>query len=302
MRGVLLSYVPQPELWSSRPSFSGRTLKYSHYSLSIDVPRVQYYISHAWPDASARKVGMLRDFLCLHSLLGRLLVVLPVLALFLLPFGFGVASLDPHVPFWLPSVLPLGLLLLVLAWVALSSLGLVPMVATPWGLNPTVVWVDMCCLNQATPETISAGIAGFKRFVESSEKMVAFASPAYFERLWCVYELATFCKRHAGAELRRRLLLLSLEWPGVLAPWKRQELSAAEEGWLQRFRCVHAKCFKPSDRAMLLARIRDEWGSEEAFDEFVRTELREVMMQSKAQYQRQMSSVAADSFDLLFGD
>ena len=118
--------------------------------------------------------------------------MLPVLGLFLLPFGLGVASFDPRFPFWLPSVLPLGLLLLVLSWVALSSLGLVPLVMTPWGLNPTMVWVDMCCLNQATPETITAGIAGFKRFVESSEKMVAFVSAAYFERLWCVYELACF--------------------------------------------------------------------------------------------------------------
>ena len=160
----------------------------------------------------------------------------------------------------------------------------------------------MCCLNSATPESIAAGIAGFKRFVESSEKMVAFVSAAYFERLWCVYELATFCKRHTGGELRRRLLLLSLEWPSTLAPWKRHGLSAAEEGWLQHFRCVRAKCYKPSDRAMLLSRIRGEWGSEEAFDTFVHTELRAVMVQSKAQYQRQMSAVAADSVDLLFGD
>ena len=117
-----------------------------------------------------------------------------------------------------------------------------------------------------------------------------------------VYELATFCKRHQGDELRRKLLLLSLKWPSTLAPWKRRELSAAEEGWLQGFRCVRAKCFKPSDRAMLLARIRDEWGTEEAFDAFVHTELREVMLQSKEQYQRRMARVAADSCDLLFGD
>ena len=118
----------------------------------------------------------------------------------------------------------------------------------------------------------------------------------------CVYELATFCKRHQGDELRRKLLLLSLEWPSALAPWKRRELSAAEEGMLRRFRSVRAKCFKPSDRAMLLGRIRDEWDSEEAFDTFVHNELREVMVQSKAQYQRRMGQVAAESFDLLFGD
>ena len=38
------------------------------------------------------------------------------------------------------------------------------------------------------------------------------------------------------------------------------------------------------------------------FDKFVRTELREVMMRSKAQYQGRMKKVATESLDLLFGD
>ena len=46
-----------------------------------------------------------------------------------------------------------------------------------------------CCLCQDSPETISAGIAGFKRFVAHSDKMVAFVSPAYFDRLWVRHHL-----------------------------------------------------------------------------------------------------------------
>ena len=38
------------------------------------------------------------------------------------------------------------------------------------------------------------------------------------------------------------------------------------------------------------------------FDKFVRTELREVMMRSKEQYQGRMMKVATESLDLLFGD
>ena len=48
--------------------------------------------------------------------------------------------------------------------------------------------------------------------------------------------------------------------------------------------------------------IREKFGSEDAFDTFVRTELLEVFIESKAQFQGRMYEVAAQSLDLLFGD
>ena len=42
---------------------------------------------------------------------------------------------------------------------------------------------------------------------------------------------------------------------------------------LRSFRCRDACAFKPSDKADVLAAIRRGWGSEEAFDLFVQTEL-----------------------------
>ena len=53
---------------------------------------------------------------------------------------------------------------------------------------------------------------------------------------------------------------------------------------------------------MLLRFIRDEWGSEEAFDKFVRTDLLAVLVSSQAAYQGQLGTVAAESFALVFGD
>ena len=49
--------------------------------------------------------------------------------------------------------------------------------------------------------------------------MLAFVSPTYFERIWCVFELATLCRAHRR-ELAQRLMLVSLEWGGVLNPFK----------------------------------------------------------------------------------
>ena len=109
-----------------------------------------------------------------------------------------------------------------------------------------------------------------------SSRLLCIVDAEYFKRLWCVYELATFCRAHR-ADLRARLLLLSLRWPSTLQPFKRAELSAREEAWLANFSCLQARCYKPSDRARLLAAIRDQWRSEAAFDHFVRTELLQVL-------------------------
>ena len=129
----------------------------------------------------------------------------------------------------------------------------------------------------------------------------ALVSEAYFGRLWTVYELATFCKANEG-QLRSKLLLLSLEWPSSLHPCKRGSLSGKEEAWLADFSCVRAECYKPSDRARLLGAIREQWGSEGAFDTFVHTELLGVMRESKAVYKRQLLSVALRSLELVMGD
>ena len=80
------------------------------------------------------------------------------------------------------------------------------------------------------------------------------------------------------------------------------------------FNCLEAECTKPSDRAMLLGRIRAEWhvtgeegveaakSGEEAFNEFVRTELKDYVAESKRRYQGQLREVLARSFNLVFGD
>ena len=123
--------------------------------------------------------------------------------------------------------------------------------------------------------------------------MVAFVSPEYFSRLWvrarggvgphtlaqpcrprlrepdqtgiaaspgwqCVYELASFCKLHRGS-LDQKLLLLSLKWPRTLSPFKTAQPSSAELQQFASFSCLTAQCYKPSDRADLLAAIRQDW-------------------------------------------
>lgn len=302
MRGVTLQTALSASLWDANQGtfFGSSRIGTFSYHQSFDTERIDFYVSHAWSDQPGRKIDMLRGFLCIHTLLGRACVMLPILAAFLIPLGFGIHVIWAPFPPYAPSLAIVGLFVLLSIWVALAMTDVLPATATPWALSSTVVWLDRCCLCQDTPDTISAGIDELDTFLGRADGMIAFVSPDYFCRLWTVYELATFCKLKRS-ELGKSLLLLSLDWPRTYSPLKRRQLSSAEVRQLRDFSCLDATCYKPSDRAMLLQRISNEWGSIEVFDEFVRTELLEVMKDSKVQYHSRLAQVAADSVELLLG-
>ena len=147
---------------------------------------------------------------------------------------------------------------------------------------------------------IAAGVSSFGAFLAKCDNMVAFASPTYFSRLWCVYELATFCNMHKG-HLDERLLLLSPTWPSVFNPFKSAQLTEEELKPLTHFTLAEVQCAMPRDRAIVLEQIRREWGSEVAFETFVRTQLPGLLASSKRRYSRQMARVAGRAFEMAFG-
>jgi hypothetical protein len=145
---------------------------------------------------------------------------------------------------------------------------------------------------------------GFDTYLSRCDKMIAFVSPEYFSRLWCVYELASFCRRYDGAlhkYLEQDLVLLSKQWVSTLNPCKVADLTDEELEPILSFRCRDAETFKPCDRAVLLSYIRRDWGSEEAFDEFVRTELPTVLAGNKRRYTLRIGKLAEEHIDLAFG-
>ena len=104
-------------------------------------------------------------------------------------------------------------------------------------------------------------------------------------------------------------LLISSSVISLLSYWPRRvtcrsakiTLADDERSWLATYSCRNARCFKPIDRATVLAMVRDEWGSEAAFDRFVRTELPRILARSKKLYSTQMLAIALKMFDVLFG-
>ena len=116
-----------------------------------------------------------------------------------------------------------------------------------------------------------------------------------------VYELAAFCRRHPRKDLENRLLLFSLDWPTSLCSYVPETIHQEAE-WLRNFSCETAHCFKPIDRATVLNFIRQEWGSEQAFDEFVHNELPSVLQASKRRYARTFRNEVRKTIDLVLGD
>jgi len=300
MRSVPLANALQISLWAIVPSFFGPRSEHTPYHLSQSCDRCDWFISHSWGDDGRRKLRMLREYLFLQQFLGVWVITLLLLAAFVLPIGFALESSFESFPFWVPSVTIIGFLGTLLLWVIFSIINIVPSSFSPWSFSQQTLWLDKCCIDQSSDETKKAGIYSFDRFLDNCNGMVAFVSQSYFSRVWCVYELATFC-RAIESHPERKLLLYSLEWPSSISPFRRAEVTEEEKSYFRNFNCRNAFCFKPADRGFVLRAIRRDWGSEELFNKYVRTKLPLVFAKSKAEYSNQLIIVARRSLDLLLG-
>ena len=190
MRASRLVFGLMATIWTTVPSFFGTKVEGTNFDLSHDAERCTYFVSHSWRDSGRKKLQMLREFLCLQAMLGRALVVLPLTACFFIPLGFALES-SPWVgaPWWILPAIPAGVLALLLLWMLLSVMGCMPANAVPWAFSTKTLWIDKLCIDQSTPETTAAGVAGFSRFLSKCDRMVALISTSYFSRLWCATPL-----------------------------------------------------------------------------------------------------------------
>ena len=104
--------------------------------------------------------------------------------------------------------------------------------------------------------------------------------------------------------LADKLVFLGLDWPAWWDPrlWcSPVALTQKEKRLLANFKCSEARCFMPADRGTLLARIREEWGSLDEFDDFVRNELPGVLLAGKRRYSTQLRRKFAETAQFLFG-
>lgn len=104
-----------------------------------------------------------------------------------------------------------------------------------------------------------------------------------------------------------KLVLVSLSWHSWYNPFAvfRRVHLTKRELWVYCGARIRAE--KQSfgdgrqDKDTVLARIREEWGSEDAFDQYVRQTLPHVLLEGKRLYYQQFGKVMIRTMRILFG-
>jgi len=164
------------------------------YALSRPVARLDGFLSHSWRDSRWKTWLALAYHYNLGLALGlALLAALAVFALedggarYLVPPLPVFTSVDGHV--YMYSVDP-GLAGTVVFLAALALGG--------WFTSRTI-FVDKCCIDQVDDKRKRAGIRAIPEVLCRSRSLLLVYERDYFERLWCVFELALFAADALGA-------------------------------------------------------------------------------------------------------
>jgi len=119
-------------------------------------------------------------------------------------------------------------------------------------------WVDKCCIPQGHP-LIKEYFSRLEDFIQRSDGMVVLLSWQYFERLWCIYEWASFLVYHSASNVQ-----ICVDY--FLKPATQQLYLNSVE----KFSVASAQCDVESDRAILRAKIAQHFNSETCFEKFAK--------------------------------
>eukprot|EP00929_Paragymnodinium_shiwhaense_P070085 TRINITY_DN35461_c0_g1_i2.p1 TRINITY_DN35461_c0_g1~~TRINITY_DN35461_c0_g1_i2.p1 ORF type:complete len:596 (-),score=55.08 TRINITY_DN35461_c0_g1_i2:176-1963(-) len=168
------------------------------FTLSHPTPAIDDFISHDWRTPRVDKtVALCFVYNSTAAVVGSMLF-----ALALTVFRVAVGSRDgmsqepqPTVRSFASSGIctfttPFVYLLLLFHWQAIRTKLLRGLALQ----SQPLLFLDKLCINQDDEDMKQQGILGLAAFLKSSRRLVLLWSPRYFTRLWCTYELATWCR------------------------------------------------------------------------------------------------------------
>lgn len=301
LRVLPISKAINIELWQSKIGSRLSSM------LSVPAESCSTFISHSWSDNGKDKFYLLRKQLVLHKFDSTVLIVSIVVGLNMVTVGFMIQELSHSTAqvWWVPPIMCLSAGLLLSLWAHASGTWL-PATFGPLSFSRTTVWLDKCCIDQTDDNTKQAGIANLGLHLMQCESMTVLLGPTYLSRLWTTFELATYCRElhNRKEDVKEKLHFLSLEWRqnsnNLLWLLRGIELSPGEVKSLATYSCRDARCFLPKDRVTVLREIRRKWGSEEAFDHFVRTKLPGVLLSGKERYFHRFSHTFMETLSYIF--
>jgi hypothetical protein len=298
MRALPLSYAADVWLWKSSEGNA------KQHDLSQSVDECATFISHSWSDSWWIKASMLRNHLFLMEYDSVILVLGFVACTQALPMSFLLQNVATPVL----SFLPLYIVLFSMAFASFRAHLSGVCIPSTWGPWPkqldseNSVWLDKVCIDQTNMDTKQKGIANLALYLLRCRRMTIMLGETYFTRLWTTFELAAYCYVHQN-NLAYRLEFLSFKWAttwNFLLMFRRVQLDKSEKDQLATYSCLDANCYLPADRMVVLAFIRKMWGSEEAFDEFVRTKLPEILRKGKEDFMWRSIRIMNSVLELLF--
>ena len=205
--------VPIPTLLSraarlfSRSGAAAREAPKETYALSRTVGRLDYFISHAWVSPRLGKYcALCRYFngsLALHAALLSCYIFF-FWALHRTPVpGEPMTTMANQIDQGMHTVPRFHIYLFHAPFIAYFLTA--AMAHTVLSRRHTA-FLDIACVNQLDAAAKAAGIERLGAVLARTERMLVLADEHYWRRLWCVFEVAAFC-RHADAS---RLVILPL--------------------------------------------------------------------------------------------
>jgi len=119
-------------------------------------------------------------------------------------------------------------------------------------------WIDKCCIPQRHP-LMETCVGLIEEFIKRCQGITVMFTWEYFTRLWCVYEWASFLVFIDPTDV-------DICVDVFMRPASQKLLVESVAG----FSLDKAQCYRESDRAILMAKVREYYHSERAFEDFAR--------------------------------
>ena len=323
LRGIPLKKTLQNprDLWWQSPVDMTGCKRAALWKRSRPVTGIDIFLSHTWLTSGLSKFLSLLLQSCwpialLTWLLATLLLVflsqsLPLPGRYL----HGVPAVGYPVGPWITMIsLPASVFgfLLAIYW---------PEGKSCWSSSP-MCFLDAVSINQADEHMMQRGVYGLGGFLKASKELRILWSPLYFERLWCIFELAAY--RTANPDGKITLIPLFMEtavsiyfvagYVNVLVVWvilsvegleSYQVLSFSLQSFLafvmvyflrrsimvkrrlvsdlENFDLDLAKCRLEYDRDFVCNAIVEWFGSKKAFTDYVQVHLRKAVLSKLSQ-------------------
>ncbi|CAJ1388310.1 unnamed protein product [Effrenium voratum] len=187
--------------WFARPW----RIREQCYHYSFQTRQIHDFWSHSWRTSVWQKAGLL--LIWYNGVAAFLISTLGVfLVLVLACLGLTPAySKQP----WLGPPLTIG------PWCSLTGPLLYSLAFTLWRSRRRV-WLDWICIHQTDMKLQECGLLSLGGNIGNAKSMLILWDETWIERLWCIFELATFLRSHPDAT-KNLIILPIFFWPFCVA-------------------------------------------------------------------------------------